>query len=198
MERKEDLRVLKTKENIRKAFLELLKEKDLKSITVKEICSRSKCSRNTFYFHYQYKEDLYDSMVDECISSLKRGAMPIIDSISEIDENVIQQYAHNIITEIIKSKDLISVLVSEVEGENFHQKLSDQIYSFFIDQADIITRNKTDIRYRLYIRYITAGLSAFIMEWLFETDLSEKEAMEILYDVHSGPVKMSAEYLKNL
>ena len=64
----------------------------------------------------------------------------------------------------------------------------DPVYHFF----DILN----------FMRFLSdqtdAGLSAFIMEWLFETDLSEKEAMEILYDVHSGPVKMSADYAKNL
>ncbi len=195
MEKKEDLRVVKTKENIRNAFLDLLKEERLKDITVKKICSRSKCSRNTFYCHYQYKEDLYDSLINESIDSLKRGADPLISSIDQLDESVIQEYVRNIISEIRKSKELISVLVFQDEGENFQQKLSDKIYDFFLDQANMIAPNKVDTRYRLYIRYITSGLAAFIMEWFFETDLSENEAMDILYEIHRGPVRKSADYL---
>ena len=48
----EDLRVIKTKEYIKNAFLELLKEKNYAKVSVKDIASLASINRNTFYLHY--------------------------------------------------------------------------------------------------------------------------------------------------
>lgn len=42
------------------ALLELLSEKDLDFITVKEICARAEVSRSTFYLHYETIGDLLE------------------------------------------------------------------------------------------------------------------------------------------
>lgn len=52
-----DRRVKYTKKVIRHSFLQLLGEKPLGKITVKEICEKADINRATFYAHY---EDLYD------------------------------------------------------------------------------------------------------------------------------------------
>ena len=50
-----DLRILKTQERLQNSLLELLDTKELKEITVKEICDKAGISRNAFYQHYSYK-----------------------------------------------------------------------------------------------------------------------------------------------
>lgn len=47
-----------------KAFLELFEKKDYSYITVKEICSKAKVNRSTFYLHYETIEDLLMESVD--------------------------------------------------------------------------------------------------------------------------------------
>lgn len=50
------------------ALLELLDEKELPYITVKEICARAGVSRSTFYLHYETIGDL----LTECTESMNR------------------------------------------------------------------------------------------------------------------------------
>jgi AcrR family transcriptional regulator len=52
MTEKIDLRVVKTRENIKNTFSELLLEKDFSSIAVQNICDRALIGRSTFYDHY--------------------------------------------------------------------------------------------------------------------------------------------------
>jgi AcrR family transcriptional regulator len=59
---KPDRRVQRTKQALRKALLELIKEKGYDSISVEEITQRANLGRATFYLHYKDKEDL---LVDE-------------------------------------------------------------------------------------------------------------------------------------
>ena len=44
MKNQSDLRAVKTEENLRTALISLLHVKELKKITVKDICDKSKCS----------------------------------------------------------------------------------------------------------------------------------------------------------
>ena len=58
MAEKEDLRVIKTKNNIERTFLDLLKEKSFEKVTVRLILEKALISKGTFYSHYLDKYDL--------------------------------------------------------------------------------------------------------------------------------------------
>ena len=57
MGKKIDRRVRKTKQQLQDGFIYLRKQKDLKEITVKELCELTDLNRGTFYLHYK---DIYD------------------------------------------------------------------------------------------------------------------------------------------
>ena len=59
---KTDRRVQRTRQALRSALLELIKEKGYDSISVEEITQHANLGRATFYLHYKDKEDL---LVDE-------------------------------------------------------------------------------------------------------------------------------------
>ena len=61
-----DRRVRRTKAQLRQALTELLREKDLRSITVRELTERADVNRGTFYAHYK---DIYD-MLEQCEAQL--------------------------------------------------------------------------------------------------------------------------------
>lgn len=52
MERKTDLRVLKTRNAIKNTFKEMVMEKDASDIQIKELAERALIHRKTFYLHY--------------------------------------------------------------------------------------------------------------------------------------------------
>ena len=57
-EKKEDLRIARTKESIKKAFKELVCELPYEKITVKAITEAARINRNTFYLHYNCVDDV--------------------------------------------------------------------------------------------------------------------------------------------
>ena len=52
-----DHRTRLTKMMIRKAFMDLLKQKPIQSISIRELCETAGINRGTFYTHYA---DIYD------------------------------------------------------------------------------------------------------------------------------------------
>lgn len=65
-----DLRVIKTKENIRLSFLDLLDEHDYDDITIAHILQKAQINRTTFYKHYANKHDLATQLIDEMMATL--------------------------------------------------------------------------------------------------------------------------------
>lgn len=66
-----DLRVIKTKNNIRSAFIDLLSEKDFHSITVQNILDKAMINRSTFYAHYLDKYDLLEQIANDFINTFR-------------------------------------------------------------------------------------------------------------------------------
>ena len=65
MEFKEDLRIQKTRRDLRKSILNLLREKPLEKISVTEICDNAMINRMTFYKYYEDKFILLDDAFNE-------------------------------------------------------------------------------------------------------------------------------------
>lgn len=64
-----DLRVIKTKKAIRNAFAELLVEKDINDITVKDVADRAIINRKTFYNYYKGIHQIVDEIENEVIEA---------------------------------------------------------------------------------------------------------------------------------
>ena len=78
-----------TKRLIQSAFVELLNERSLSKITVRDITDRCGVNRNTFYYHYQSIPDLLEEL---CISEVDRFVReyPNIRSITECLNSVME------------------------------------------------------------------------------------------------------------
>ena len=62
---KEDLRVIRTKEAIRKTFEKMICEMDYEQISIKELTERARINRKTFYLHYNSLDDLLRELQNE-------------------------------------------------------------------------------------------------------------------------------------
>lgn len=65
-----DRRILRTKEAINKAFLELFSEKELEQITINDISERANVNRGTVYLHYTDKYDLLNKCIDDHLNKM--------------------------------------------------------------------------------------------------------------------------------
>ena len=68
-----DRRFQKNQALIRRAFLDLAKEKDFQKITVADITRRANINRMTFYSHYDTVDDIFTEFVDGMEQALRSG-----------------------------------------------------------------------------------------------------------------------------
>ena len=177
-----DLRILKTQEKLQNALLELLDEKELKAITVKEICDKAGISRNAFYQHYGYKEDLYDQMVAVATESIRDSLMPVIKDASDLKDETVVSYARHIIAGISEVKDLIYVMLKGDDGI-FLRQLTDLIFGINMTNALSFFDLEDTAELRLYYEFQSAGMAAFIIKWILDEGLSEEKAGEVLAQI---------------
>lgn len=66
----ENQRVMLTKRLIREALVELLKAKNLRQISVRELCERAGINRTTFYKHYGAPEQVLQEILSDQIQNV--------------------------------------------------------------------------------------------------------------------------------
>lgn len=72
MNKKTDLRVIKTKNNLYQTLIELMSDMPFEEIKVSDICERALVNRSTFYSHYSDKYELLSSYIDTLKDSLEK------------------------------------------------------------------------------------------------------------------------------
>ncbi len=68
---RKDRRIVRTREAIREAFVDLIEEKGFDGISISDITDRADINRSTFYLHYHDKYDLLEKTEDEIIGHMK-------------------------------------------------------------------------------------------------------------------------------
>jgi len=68
--RKPDERARRTRERLGRAFLELIHEKPIEAVTVKEVLARASVGRSTFYLHFRDKSDLLLSELERFLETM--------------------------------------------------------------------------------------------------------------------------------
>ncbi|TYS17164.1 TetR/AcrR family transcriptional regulator [Rossellomorea vietnamensis] len=62
-----DPRIVRTRQLLKEAFVELLQEWELEKLTVNQLAKNATINRVTFYLHYKDISDMLDKMADEMI-----------------------------------------------------------------------------------------------------------------------------------
>lgn len=68
---------------IRRAFMELLRQKPIQSISIKELCGLAGINRGTFYTHYTDIHDLLQQIEDDMLADFEKAMEPLLSSREE-------------------------------------------------------------------------------------------------------------------
>ena len=73
--KKMDPRVIKTRNNLRRALVSLMQRESLSSISVQKITETAHITRGTFYLHYKDKQDFIQTALQDFIDDLFANVM---------------------------------------------------------------------------------------------------------------------------
>ena len=145
-----DLRVMKTKKNIREAFLELRKKHSLDDIKVNALCEKALINKTTFYNHYQdiyeLSEELEAEVLDDFFDNFKDIDLMLTDANRFISGMHAALEAENDMLRIL-FMDKLDELVARIEKHirNYYAKEDQMLISFLIGGSiHLMMKSKND------------------------------------------------------
>lgn len=184
---KTDARVKYTRMIIRKTFLELLKEKPISRITVKEICECSEINRATFYKHYQDPFDLLGKLEDEILEHIQT----VLSQRTYTDISALYIDMLNMLKE---NEELYRILTSDHGDHSLYNRMFENCYQQVFPLIGRKFPNLDHLRRNLLYYYISQGCSGAVSYW-FTNGMREspEEIAEFISDATLSVTKMFAE-----
>lgn len=174
MEHNKDKRVIRTKALLIRSLSALMKQKNIKDITVKELCEYADINRGTFYLHYK---DIYD-MLDSIEQELSEKFLQIFQKYnSETNED----FPYPLFLEIFKLVDdnaeLFRVLIGPNGDISFIMKIF-KLYNIHCLQSEF---NKLSPQFSMnqvyYSNFILYGCVGLLEQWLSRDTKESPEKM---------------------
>jgi AcrR family transcriptional regulator len=162
------------------SLIELLEEKAISKITVKELCEKADINRTTFYTHYANPGELLATIEGEALIWANER---ITDLLGRSDHKEAIPILEEIFTYLIENGDHIKVLMSERGDIGFQKKLFELIYAA-CDFTPPTSRAKDDELREYYLVFAVSGSVGLIQKWLKDgLNKSAKEMAEIIYSM---------------
>lgn len=144
-----DLRVEKTENGIKNAFLELRSKKALEKITVKELCEKAHINKSTFYAHYQDIYALSDRMETEVVKNITDNILalnPAADSFSTFTKEFTYAF--------VSQSSLINILFSGKQRNHLASRIEESIKEMFFRKYP---ERREDLRWNVILSYSIQG-----------------------------------------
>lgn len=175
-----DRRVLRTKKNIRQTFLQLLSEKSLTQLTVKELSEQADINRKTFYMYYSNIEEILSELEDELVQKLV-----LVFEKELFDREVFDSYSffENLNLAIQGDIELYRTLNHADLLPHLILRAKNALIDVFFRKYNIPADSDNE-RYILYAEYAASGILSMYTKWFsndFHMSLEEltKTAAEI-------------------
>ncbi|HEV8316513.1 MAG TPA: TetR/AcrR family transcriptional regulator [Vicinamibacterales bacterium] len=162
-----DRRVQRTRRLLRDALMSLVQEKGFEELSVQDIIDRADVGRATFYAHFDNKEDLLLSGLEELRISLKERQRQALSRGGANDERVLA-FTHEMFVHASQHRDVFRSMVGKHSGaaiqRSFHKMLVDLV------REEVMTattpRGAASAACEPIIEFIAGGLFGLVMWWV--------------------------------
>ena len=154
-----DTRIQVTKAMFHQAMLELLEEKAIGFVTVKELCEKAGLNRGTYYLHYSEPIDVLHEMEEQ----VREDVLNVISG--GIYENLPEALAI-----VLENKRLVAVVIGRNGDPNFLRSIRTQV---FMDDEEILRQRYpggTQDGYQMAYDFLFSGCTGAVSSWLEEKE----------------------------
>jgi len=171
---------IRSKELIKDAYFNLIREKSVDKITVTDIVNTAKINRGTFYAHYSDIYDLSDSIENEFICDLKQA----LELLKENNEFSTLSVLLKISEFLKKDEQLYRDLIKSNVSRQLIKKLQNEFSAFMIAHFGVSASKKQSNEYIARTKFVSAGVCATYIAWFNdEIDCSLDSLAHIINDI---------------
>ncbi|WP_042436022.1 TetR/AcrR family transcriptional regulator [Faecalispora jeddahensis] len=179
-EMKESRKTRYTRTALQDSLFELMKEKSISQITIKELCENADINRTTFYAHYADQYDLLHKIEDETLAWMQ-GALDSLIHQTERSEMI--KILEGIFQDFIDNNRYLQILISEQGDLDFQKQLFTLIYrQCGLSSSKPLVTGTEPYGKEDYLIFVVNGSIGLIQHWLKDgIKRSAKEMAEIIY-----------------
>ena len=169
---KNDRRVKYTRRVLKDSLIEILQERPIERVTVKEICDRADINRSTFYVHYGSPQELLDSIAKELYDKIREKKRDFDD---------IKTYMAGICDIMYENRELMKLFVKTGNIETMFG-IANLWKQDFLDMAEAVDGRKAEADAAFL--FLTCGSFAVITSWLMgHFPMTRDEVVERVYSL---------------
>ena len=162
-EKKEDRRVRRTKKLLTQALTQLLQEKQINEITVKELTDLADMNRGTFYLYYK---DMFDML-----EKIEDGMFEALDAIvSPHEHDDVSQQTKPILLDLFRfiedNQEMCRVLLSPHGDMNFLHRLNEVVREKCLKAWPVIRKEKGEADFDYHYSFVVFGCAGIIRAWV--------------------------------
>lgn len=154
-----DLRTRYTRQVIADAFLQLLRQKPVERITVKEVCDLAQINRSTFYRQYK---DCYDLM-----EQLKQRGLELL---GELLQNAEAQGTEATIMAVLcalrDNDGLLGIMARQNQDERFLYAMVRRCFRYMNTRQEKMTPVADAVQQNMRSTFLAAGVGGVVQFWL--------------------------------
>lgn len=162
--KKIDPRVKRTTKYLRDAFIDLLEEKDLDMISIKDITDRAELTRGTFYLHYDDKYDFLSKIINETLEDLIKN----VKSNQTSEDNPKISFI-NLFEYIAQNHNFFRVMLSDKGLREFRTRMLEIVQEkVYGNLLSVILNSDEDliVPKDIFISYVISAHIGVISSWL--------------------------------
>ena len=162
-QKKEDRRVRRTKKLLTQALTQLLQEKQINEITVKELTDLADMNRGTFYLYYK---DMFDML-----EKIEDGLFEALDAIISLHEHDdVSQQTKPILLDLFRfiedNQEMCRVLLSPHGDMNFLHRLNEVVREKCLKAWPNIRKEKGEADFDYHYSFVVFGCAGIIRAWV--------------------------------
>jgi AcrR family transcriptional regulator len=193
MANEKDPRYVRTEAAIRSAFLELVREVPVASVTASSVCRRAGISRNAFYLHHSGVAALYAAMVDELLADVRGACLASAERVSasgDIDEG----FMSSVLSALVLHEELLRALLPSDDGA-IAKRIADGMADAYVEAGLVLSEQGDSFEHRLRCTFSAWALMGFMQRWFSLTDRPIPEMLPYLSEFHAGVQADAMRYL---
>ncbi|MGM0901219.1 MAG: TetR/AcrR family transcriptional regulator [Bacillota bacterium] len=156
----------RTKEHLKLALIDLIKEKGYHSVSVKDIVDRATYNRSTFYIHYLDKMELAEDLLVSMLQGLEEAVAEPYAPGQKVYTTKLNPPAFNIISYIYKQRNFFELINCDDTLPGLHLKFPRTILKIYQEKFTFETINHMPVNMDYFKRYTAYGFYGLIQNWI--------------------------------
>jgi len=175
MQNKQNQRIMLTKRLIQEALLDMLQEKNIGEIYIRELCQKAGINRTTFYNHYKTQYDVMKEITENFLNDINRFLARIPESEGEDSSQHLISAFRYLEDHLLLSRTMLNNIIDP----SFSRKLLSlpsiqKMVNRFPEDCDSHLKDLTT-------SYVLSGCYNLMKEWVNSDDrISIKEEVDIM------------------